>query len=453
MLVNLLARSEGIVENVVLMCPEGVRLAGRTVPLARRNVDLASALIAGAAAVDTVPVALVSSPPPSADVRFVIGPGEPVEEWRRVHGERWWGGLTSGPMPGTCDSALPLGPYTAACLAAAEVFRAVRVPGYQRLDNAFYSLASFIAFARPPTEADDLGPPRLDGLRVRATLAGVGAVGSTWVHTAWATPGISGRAVLADADELGVDVTNLNRCPVFARSSIGKRKATEAAAVCEDAPIVWDPHDGPVGSATGREPLMLSAVDTNTSRQAVQSLYPARLISASTLDMRAEVLRCDPRAGTACIRCFNPPETGPSGHELRRRFLAMPKEQQESLAAELGATMEEAHAWAREGVCGYVGDRLAATMRPSTDGAGAFAVGFVSVMAGLMLAAQTFHEAMGTGPLIGATSRAVMTLLNPVAQSNYPRPFGRQADCPMCDPCTAASTIWRRRYEDANRPT
>jgi len=139
MLVNLLARAEGIVERVIISCPSGVRLAGRVVPLAGRSLDLAEALLAGTAAIDTVPVEFASSSP-SAAIRFVVGPGEPPPDALRVHGERWWGGISTSEIPGACDSGLPLGPYAAACLAAAEVFKTVRLRGHSPLEAAFYSL-------------------------------------------------------------------------------------------------------------------------------------------------------------------------------------------------------------------------------------------------------------------------------------------------------------------------
>ena len=46
--------------------------------------------------------------------------------------------------------------------------------------------------------------------------------------------------------------------------------------------------------------LVLSAVDT--TRRKAMGLYPARLISASTEGMHAELLRFDPLAGAPCLR-------------------------------------------------------------------------------------------------------------------------------------------------------
>lgn len=72
MLVNLLARQERIIERVVLDCPPWVPLAGRVVPLARRDTDLPTALLEGAAAIESVFVAAGPEPPAGA-IRTLCG--------------------------------------------------------------------------------------------------------------------------------------------------------------------------------------------------------------------------------------------------------------------------------------------------------------------------------------------------------------------------------------------
>lgn len=446
MLTNLLARCDGILDRIVISCPAGVPLAGRVVPLAGRDLDLASALHAGGAAIDAVPIEISSVLPDDAR-RLVVGPGDAVPDCLRVHGEQWWGGISTAAVEGTCESALPLGPYAAATLAAAEIFKGARMNDYPGAADAYYSLWALQASPTRPIGHAHVGPVALDDVPIEATLAGVGAVGSTWMHTMWATAGIHGDAALADADEHGVDTTNLNRCPIFGRDSLGRQKASEAARICADATLKWQPHDGPVNEVADSRVMVLSAVDTNESRQAIQSMYPARLLSAATHNLRAELLRCDPLAAAACIRCFNPIAHGPSDDDLRRRFVEMPPEEQRQLADGLAFTMDEARAWALEGRCGYVGDRIAAQLGPSDDGVRAFAVGFVSVMAGTMLAAQTIKETMDEEPLGGLRSRAVMQFLAPTAPSNTTRLFRRDPSCPMCIPDSPAAQVWRRRYE------
>jgi hypothetical protein len=455
MLINLLARQESVIGRVVLVCPPDMRLRGRIVPLAPRYLDLASALVEGARAVEAVPVEVALRPPAGAQ-RLIVGTGPAIPGALLVWGERAWGGISAGAITSAdAESALPLGPYAAACLASAHVFNTVRMrDGRTALpEAAFYSLWSLTASSAPPTAPSDTGPYDIS-TALDVIVAGAGAVGSAWIHAMWATPGLRGRAVIADADEEGVDLSNLNRCVTFGRASIGRRKALEAARICADADVSLEPHDGPVGDVEDRPPLLVSAVDTNTSRQAVQGMYPPQIISASTDGMRAELLRCDPLADAACIHCFNPPETDVSDDALRRRFLAAGSERQEQLAVESGQSVEELLRWATEGTCGYASDRLMQHMRATDQRAGAFAVGFASVMAGTMLAAQTLKEGLGLGPLAGARCRAIFTFVDPLATTNTPRLYRRDDSCPMCAPGSPGRVIWagrHREYADSPR--
>jgi molybdopterin/thiamine biosynthesis adenylyltransferase len=449
MLINLLARQAAVVDRVTVVCPDGVPLHGRVVALASRDLDFGSALLEGAQAIGSVPVER-DAQAAKGSLLLIVGPGPPITGALRVWGERAWGGVSGREvMSADPESRLPLGPYAAACLASAHVFKHVRMAeGRSVLPcAAFYSLWSFAASDAPPSDPSATGPHDVS-MPVDVVVAGTGAVGSAWLHAIWATPGLTGRAIIADADKDGVDLSNLNRCVIFGHGSIGRWKASEAKRVCSDADVELVPYDGPVGDVDDRPPLLVSAVDMNTSREAVQALYPAQILSASTDGMRAELLRCDPLAGAPCIRCFNRPEADVPDEDLRRRFLAAVPERQRELADASGQTIEEAIHWATEGTCGYASDRLMDRMRAAEHGTGAFAVGFASVMAGAMLAAQTLKEGAGDGPLTGIVSRAVMTFVDPLALTNAPRAYRRDDSCPMCKPGTIEHQIWVARYEE-----
>jgi hypothetical protein len=108
-----------------------------------------------------------------------------------------------------------------------------------------------------------------------------------WVHALWATPGLTGDVELADADRKGVTTTNLNRCPVFGWASLGLPKALEAARIAGDASVAWHPHRSRFEDLGVTPALLVSAVDTNRARQALQGRYPPLILSASTLDLRS----------------------------------------------------------------------------------------------------------------------------------------------------------------------
>jgi len=443
MLVNLLARFEGIIIRVDVSCP-AVPLMRRVVPGAGEGQDLVAAIVDRANAVRAVPIDVVPTiKPRTVDLHFIVGPGHAVAGAIRVYGDSWTGAISPSALPVGSGSDLPFGPYAAACLAAAHVFLTVRALSAPELRTVAYSMWSFT-----PVQAQyGDGPSDLPPLTIDAALAGVGAVGSTWLHAIWAVPSLRGSIILADSDSDGVTTTNLNRCPLFTRDSLGHPKAAVAASICANNEVDLVPHQARLQDLTARAPLVVSAVDRNTARAAIQALYPPRLFSASTSDLRAELLRCDPTDGAPCIRCYNPPEQETPDSELQRQFREASPEEQRAMAQTLDISLDDAMKWAVQGECGFAGDLLIAHLRTTAAGVNAFAVGFVSVLAGTMLAAQTVKELIGTThPFIGVTCRAVLQFLNPSSDRNAPTPYAREEGCAMCDPDIPAGQIWTDRY-------
>jgi len=444
MLINLLARFEGVVHRVGVRCPPGVKLNGRVIPLAARELDLATALITGGNAIGVVPV----EENLTLERTIVIGPGQGYAGRPDLFaiGSGWSGGVSVNP-PGfdghLHDSTLPFGPYIAACIAAGEVFKAARMrpASYSAPQAAFYSCWNHRANDRLNAE----GPQDVD-IALDASLVGVGAVGSAVMHSLWACSALRGSMAIIDNDPKGLDVSNLNRYSIFGQDAVGRQKATCAADILSDASIRWLADDVAVESFTLTTPRVLSAVDRNTARAAIQNQYPARIFSGSTLDLRAEVLRCGPPGVGACLRCFNEPEKLPPDDELRSKLKAADETELAALAESVGLTVAEANEWVATGRCGVAGERLLPLLRRN-DGEPAFAVGFVSVMSGVMLAAELLKDHLvHAAPLTEGQQRAAFQLFSPLARSNRAVAFLRDPRCPMCVPKSIACDIWAQRY-------
>jgi len=444
MLVNLLARFKGVVHRVGVRCPEGVRVCGRVVPLAAGHEELRASLLAGGAAVGVVPI--------EADTRLewtiAVGCGDAVTGASMYAcGNGWCGGVSDAPLDvdalGT-PSPLPFGPYVAACIAAGEVFKAARMrrEEYIALASAFYSVWDHGAAEAPLVG----GPERLEVV-LDAALAGAGAVGCALIHTLWACPDVGGTLVIADNDPKGLESSNLNRYALFGAGAVGQPKATAAAQVARDALVRWEPLDSGIESLQLAKRRVVSAVDRNSSRAAIQLRYPARILSGSTLNLRAEVLRCGPPGVGACLRCFNTPETVAPDEELRMQLQEAPDARLAQLADSSGITLTEAREWVSTGSCGTAGERLLPHLRRSEDER-AFAVSFVSVMAGTMLAAELIKDHLPySGPLYASAPRGVFQFQSPLARSNRASAYGRDPKCPMCDPSTLACQTWADRYK------
>jgi molybdopterin/thiamine biosynthesis adenylyltransferase len=289
-----------------------------------------------------------------------------------------------------------------------------------------------------------------DELMLDFGLAGVGAVGCAVLQALWACPGLAGRAVIADGDSEGVDVTNLNRCAIFAHRHIGLPKASTAAALLEDCGITWAPVDGLY--AQGRlpwvPPTLLSAVDTNRSRISLQEgFWPGRLLGASTLDLRAEVCRFGPAGIGPCLCCFNPPELAMPDDLRRDRLREEGDEAMATLAEKVGCSLEDVRAWVEKGECGEVEAAVLSELRATDEQDRSFSVGFVSVFAGVALAAELVKETAGwQTPLNDEFGEANFQFLRPTAEENgNPRQVQRDPACRHCESGSAALDVWRGR--------
>jgi hypothetical protein len=394
-----------------------------------------------------------------ADLVLLIGSGRPRRSGAdvlHVSAAGWTGAVTpdSSKVPQLDISGEnPFGPYVAACLAAGQAYMFARVRGHQlravslnawTLTHATTDLAEAAAVdpGEPPVELD-------------CVLAGVGAVGTAVLLTTWAYRQASGIIRAADADPKGVDDTNLNRCVPFSWADLGRPKAEVAAERLGGRHgLVIDPTVGRAEYLVGPNSHLVSAVDTPNARQALQDRYPASAVQASTSGLRLELLRVDPRAGTACLRCFNPPREETPDSEVRAQVADMDEATIVAHAAAVGTDPGQVREWARVGGCGRIGDALLHRLRPSDGSAAQFSVGFVSVLAGVLLAGQVVkdgvrradnsgHVANGVA-LAGVQARFVANLLDPSSELAWVRRYGRDTACPACQGIRAE--VWMSRW-------
>lgn len=455
MLVNLLSRLEGVVEEIELIggnhqLREGVIPAMGTLP--RRS--LAEALAAAAALISQITVRGTERASEAAST-WHVGPGPAPSLGRRVHGEGFCGGICRSALLSNAESALPFGPYVAACIAAGEVFRSARVPRAAAVDALFFDIWGY---RKATAWSGSAGPTTLD-LGLDVGLAGGGAVGCAVIHTLWACRGLHGTLIVADDDEQGVDRSNLNRCVLFTGQHVGRQKATTAAAVCEGRTLSIVGVDGRYerSELPGVPPVLASAVDTNTSRHQLQAAFwPARALGASTKDLRAEVKRLGPPGEGPCLGCFNPREADVPDDVIRSELAAMTPGELARWIEARGLPSAQVQAWIRDGGCGQVADSVLAARRAEHTDPPMFSVGFVSVLAGVMLAAETVKTFRGEPTsVLGDTDQvAKFQFFDPTSSANgVPRREMRDARCATCQPDGVGPKVWARRWREWLPPT
>lgn len=451
MLLNMLSRLEGAVSRLRLRCPEAVRAVPRLSPLIRDGQTLRDALLTGARSIGTpadgfVPVELASSSGQSSEIFIGVGFQFSSEATFCAIGNGLCGGVFTRPITSPVTSSeLTIGPYIAACLAAGEVFRQVRLIDYTP-ERQFFLTACDYSHGGDPAWTDLKTNQELSSI----LLAGVGAVGSAFLHALYPLS-FKGTLHLADNDEKGLDGTNLGRYALFGVKSIGKQKASEAASLLTQAQFQVVPHDGSFEYffSSGQRPnIVLSAVDTNEARQSLQEQYAPLIFSASTHNLRAEILRCGPPGVGACLSCFNPLKQNQRTEDDIRELLRAKPELISHLCEKLRLNQDEAVVWTRDRKCNETGDRLVDEFRTDDGSAPAFAVGFVSVLAGTMLAAELLRTmATNVFPLGGTMNRALFQFQNPAAPTNRVSFYPREECCSACAGKNAGTRIWQHRYE------
>ncbi len=358
-----------------------------------------------------------------------------------------------------CDLAgtLPFGAHAAAAVAAAEVFRIIRAHGALRDGPAQVQYSTWsLEIQRRDADASltagesttDVGPSLID-LQHRLpsgippfVLVGVGAVGTACLTTLWSTELPLAAGELVDGDN--VSLTNLNRYPLFTMADVGRPKATTVAAhLTREGPAAYLLHGHDQWWADFRRahpgplPLVLSAVDSNAVRHQIQDAMPAVILGASTHDLRAQVDRYD-LLESVCLKCHNSVEPVETDRAMRERLVTLSDASLLDEADDRGVPHDVLLAFVADvraggAGCGVVGGDALAKLRRS-PAEGAFAVSFVSALAGTLLAAQLLREAYaaaagGTVALAAPHTKALVQLWRPDAASNGRRPTTRDTDC------------------------
>jgi hypothetical protein len=440
MVLNLLARTDGIVREVVLDCPE-TPLADFVVPFGQSD-NLESRLHEASNSIGGAPVLLDDRQPADRTIHVGRSPGFPVDI--AVVGSGWWGGMAVGASPDwtalDLDSEVPFGPYMAATFAVGELYLSGR--GLVRPKVAEYGWDVWASnTSRIPSEA------RSPVVALNSVaLAGVGAVGAAWMHALWGYPGSRGEVAIVDADVEGVNVTNLNRGILFRAEDVGKPKA-QAAAEAAIGRVSWAHSEGRYEESGLKPDLLVSAVDSNTSRDALQFTYRPRMLGGSTHDLRAEVLRVGSPGVGACLRCYNRPESRTSDDEVRRRAMER-VDLIDTAVSELNLSPASVSDWLNKPECGQISVELMSRLREQLDDSELpqFSVGFVSVAAGTMLAAETIKALVGSGGFADASSSIRIQYFDPPSSPGA-RPELRDRDCPKCGPDNVLTGVWRRRLD------
>lgn len=408
LLVDLLARQFDVIDEVWLDVPAApafLDVFPRTKPNPGTSLDAAllrQGRDVGGPEISTVPWA-------AAVPMILVSVGAPSEAQASLitltcYGVGTAAGCSSdGTVPTMgVESRLPFGPHLAACLAADRVFRAlhgVDVRGTFEIDLATYQAPEWSSAGSVDTPTD----------LPFAYLVGLGAVGAAVLYTLAVAPSIRSRFVGLDFDES--DTTSRNRLLSMGYDEIAKSKAGLAERMVEGTSVDfwsnsmrWEEYQTSLHRSTprelrAREPFsydwILSAVDKNIARRNLANMMPRHVLAGSTDGLVAQATYYSMIGPCECLAC-NHPVPSLDLDKLKTELGSLSAAQRSERLTAMGASVIERAAvedYLRDPSCGRAGEAVLRRLglADGTD----WAVGFVSVAAGIMLAARFWLAASG----------------------------------------------------------
>lgn len=345
----------------------------------------------------------------------VVAGGTKLETDATVYmgSDRWIARVSTVAPVQSGGSPNPFAAGAAACIAMANVFRAVFAlwiakPGLD--GDVTFSLLNF--------EMGDLAANNdlRGGLDLGLVqLVGVGAIGNAFVWAMSRLRGVKGKLHLIDHET--IDLTNLQRYLLTAMTDVDASKVALAASVLKDCGIeaqtfatTWAGYVVQVGHH--RFDRVAVALDTVRDRVQVQSSLPRRVYNAWTQAGDLGISRHGFDGNEACLACLYLP-TGKRRNEdeivaeelgfrtqeqiLRVRamlHLGMPVEEPfvREIAANIGANVDALlpfsdlplRAFRQKAICGNAILRAADGASPELE----VPMAFQSALAGVMLAAE-----------------------------------------------------------------
>lgn len=310
----------------------------------------------------------------------------------------------------------PFGALLAAALGAAEIFKALLQPPAGTIAQFGSTTVSCFDYSLDGT---DPGPCLPNSIHIPfSILGGVGAVGNAFLLALSFVKNVSGDLLVVDNDI--VDWTNLNRYLLAVEADADPTHATAktelAVRLFSGSAVRLHPYQESLNSFLGRihrkevcrPEIMLSAVDNNDARWAMQSVWPQLLIEGATDRTLSQVSRHEYGTSLACLKCIHPKSSKSQNYVDQLSKLSglradVIERSHQSAALTLveehitaGATEEQRILLRRQigaPICSILSELEKVSKMPSVELPVQPAVSFVSMIAGLFMAGELVKRA------------------------------------------------------------
>ena len=460
MLVDLLARQFGVIGTVLLDVDDsavhpGVFLRPRidegslVSALVRLSDAVGDGLVTTRIAEDTSATAVVCVGSCLDPTTFGV-PGIAIagHGWRAL-------ARTTGPIAALpSGSANPLGPQLAACIGAGFAFKSAY--GKHRSVDAQFNLWS-------PAGEDG---PDLEGVELPAAyVLGLGAVGASFGYSLASVPGLGGRLVAIDPQDMSD--TDRNRLVSGSWDDVDTSKTALFGDMFQNTNIpvhafkgrwpedyLGDPDRDIADELKkeereGRFSWVVCCVDRDRDRAAIASQLPRHVLAGSTLGMAAQTAYYSLTGNSECLACRHRTPQQLGVEELVEQLRRLSHDARAAwyddrgVSLEVRASIEE---YLTDPTC--AGPGAADLAKLGLQGPVDWAVGFVSMAAGVILAARFIRATLiGIEAEIanGSECRFLFWVDELVASQAR-----RADDCPLC---REPPPTWRLLWSKPSPPT
>ena len=221
-------------------------------------------------------------------VTIAIGPST-AEADVHADGTAWqsYVGRQPSRLPANDDSLVPVGPLIAACRAANQVFQLVL--GERLAQPAQVIESSYSSALSYQSGTDPLVDPTLPAaIAVEAVLVGAGSIGGAGLYLLARVPGLAGELDIVDDDALAEHNPDRAILATEELAAAGAIKVDVAAdALAHHDALTVHPHRKRFEQFVAERPreaplpLVLSAVDSVTSRREIQDAVPLEVLDAA----------------------------------------------------------------------------------------------------------------------------------------------------------------------------
>ena len=407
---NLACRLKNMVDEVEVCVPPGIRIsAPRYMPFGASGSNLKTGLsdAMNLCARECNVVFVKDDLRPCLDAAILVGPNTMTRATagmiKNVACDGWLayvGGSKDLFSVPHSDSNNPFGAFAAACIAVGEVFKFTA--GLKPDSGAMIDKLCFSTY-EPACHSEiwnNLENPPLDNSIDIGQLhvCGAGAVAHAFCQTLFPIGGLKGRLIFIDrskspacADET-IDSTNLARYVMAANCDEGKFKAELLAERMSATGIQVDFSDEGleeyVNQNTGSFSNIVSCVDNNHARHAIQDQIPKIVHGGSTEGLRTQVSIYDLGSKYCqCMKCYNPVDNVISDDAVQEKLKKVPEAQRKAIANNKNIDPEKLERYLQNPECGTLGGESIQKFA-DLDNTKEFSVNFVSTLTGVLLAAE-----------------------------------------------------------------